>query len=99
MFTGIIEDFGIIREIVQKGSNVQVLVESPISNELQIDQSVSHNGVCLTVDYLAPAMHRVTVIEETLQKTNISQWQPGDAVNLERCLKMNGRLDGHIVQG
>lgn len=99
MFTGIIETVGLIQEVVQQGSNREVVIKSDISPELKIDQSVAHNGVCLTVDRLMTGMHRVTVIEETLRKTNISAWQHGNRVNLERSLMMNGRLDGHIVQG
>jgi riboflavin synthase len=111
MFTGIIESLGQIRTIEAIGANKTFWIDSPLSPELKIDQSVSHNGVCLTVEEItidAPnpddptgpgGSHRVTAIEETLAKTNIDSWQPGDLVNLERCLVMNGRLDGHIVQG
>lgn len=99
MFTGIIEATGIVTALEANGSNISFWVESPISGELKIDQSVSHEGVCLTVDELAPGKHRVTAIAETIQKTNISNWKPGSLVNLERCMIMNGRLDGHIVQG
>lgn len=99
MFTGIIETTGIVSSLETNGSNISFWVESPISEELKIDQSVSHEGVCLTVDELAPGKHRVTAIAETIQKTNLSSWKPGSLVNLERCMIMNGRLDGHIVQG
>ncbi len=99
MFTGIIEATGIVTALEATGSNISFWVESPISGELKIDQSVSHEGVCLTVDELAPGKHRVTAIAETIQKTNLSTWKPGSLVNLERCMIMNGRLDGHIVQG
>jgi len=99
MFTGIIEATGIVTALEANGSNISFWVESPISGELKIDQSVSHEGVCLTVDELAPGKHRVTAIAETIQKTNLSNWKPGSLVNLERCMIMNGRLDGHIVQG
>lgn len=99
MFTGIIESLGKVSEITINGSNKTFYVESPISNELKIDQSISHNGVCLTVEEVKNGLHRVTAIEETLEKTNIDTWQSGTLVNLERCLTMNGRLDGHIVQG
>ncbi|MFW2477387.1 MAG: riboflavin synthase [Sediminibacterium sp.] len=99
MFTGIIEATGIVTALEATGSNISFWVESPISGELKIDQSVSHEGVCLTVDELAPGKHRVTAIAETIQKTNLSNWKPGSLVNLERCMIMNGRLDGHIVQG
>lgn len=99
MFTGIIETQGLVKEITPSGSNLEYWIESPIADELKIDQSVSHNGVCLTVDALKPGQHRVTAIDETLQKTTLSTWKPGTIVNLERCLPANGRLDGHFVQG
>lgn len=99
MFTGIIESTGKIVSIEKKGSNASFWVSSPLSGELKIDQSVSHDGVCLTVDELKDGMHRVTAIEETLKKTNLGSWATGGVVNLERCMVMNGRLDGHIVQG
>jgi riboflavin synthase len=99
MFTGIIESLGTVRSIESKGSNLTFWIGSPLSAELQIDQSISHNGACLTVEEVQADTHRVTAIEETLQKTNLKSWQPGDLVNLERCMIMNGRLDGHIVQG
>ncbi len=99
MFTGIIESTGKIVSLEKNGTNISFWVESPISGELKIDQSVSHEGVCLTVDALSNGTHRVTAIEETLKKSNLSDWQPGTMVNLERCMVMNGRLDGHIVQG
>jgi riboflavin synthase len=99
MFTGIIESLGTVVSIEKKGTNISFWISSPISGELKIDQSVSHEGVCLTVDALADGRHRVTAIEETLTKTNLSSWQSGTTVNLERCMVMNGRLDGHIVQG
>lgn len=105
MFTGIIESLGKVISIETKGSNKTFWIESPVSQELKIDQSIAHNGVCLTVEEIAvpgapgAAAHRVTAIEETLNKTNLNDWQPGHLVNLERCLEMNGRLDGHIVQG
>ena len=97
MFTGIIESLGKIRSIDTNGTNKTFWVESSISPELKIDQSVSHNGVCLTVEEVKDNLHRVTAIEETLKKTNLSHWKPGELINLERCLMMNGRLDGHIV--
>jgi riboflavin synthase len=99
MFTGIIESIGKVISLEKNGSNISFWIESPISGELKIDQSVSHEGVCLTVDQLGKDQHRVTAIEETLKKTNLSNWQVGSIVNLERCMVMNGRLDGHIVQG
>lgn len=99
MFTGIIEHTGRIEEVITNGTNKTFWIASPVSQELKIDQSVSHNGVCLTVDALKDGMHRVTAIEETLKKTNLGHWMQGDEVNLERCLQMNGRIDGHMVQG
>ena len=99
MFTGIIETRGEIKEITSNGTNTSFWIESPISTELKIDQSLSHNGVCLTVEEIQGIMHRVTAIEETIKKTNLSAWKTGDWVNLERCLQINGRLDGHFVQG
>jgi riboflavin synthase len=99
MFTGIIESLGKVVSISKQGSNKTLWISSPISNELKIDQSISHNGVCLTVEEVKEGRHRVTAIEETLEKTNLESWETGDLVNLERCLIMNGRLDGHIVQG
>lgn len=99
MFTGIIESLGTIRSIDTQGTNRTYWIESPLSQQLSIDQSLSHNGICLTVEEVKDNLHRVTAIEETLKKTNLGDWKPGDLVNLERCLVMNGRLDGHIVQG
>ena len=99
MFTGIIEQTGQIKEIQISGTNKIFWVRSPFSEELKIDQSVSHDGVCLTVDAIENGLHRVTAINETLQKTNLNHWQTGSIINLERCLPMNGRIDGHIVQG
>lgn len=99
MFTGIIEAMGTIVSLEKNGSNISFWVESPISDELKIDQSLSHEGVCLTIDALDQGRHRVTAIEETLKKTNLSGWTTGSILNLERCMLMNGRLDGHIVQG
>ena len=99
MFTGIIENTGTIKEIVSNGTNKTFWVTSPLSNELKIDQSLSHSGVCLTVEEISTGAHRVTAIEETLVKTNLGQLQQGSIVNLERCMPLNGRLDGHIVQG
>lgn len=99
MFTGIIEQKGVVTEIIINGTNRTFWISSPISNELAIDQSVAHNGVCLTVEEIAPGRHRITAIEETLKKTSLNNWQKNSIINLERCLQMNGRLDGHIVQG
>ena len=99
MFTGIIETVGTISSIEQEGSNYHFDIHSKFSHELKIDQSVSHNGVCLTVVAVMDNLHRVTAIDETLQKTSLGQWSVGDKVNLERCMVANGRFDGHIVQG
>jgi len=99
MFTGIIEAFGIIHSINRQGTNATFRISSTISNELKVDQSVSHNGVCLTVEDVKEGVHSVTAIEETLKKTNLLAWEEGTLVNLERCMMMNGRIDGHIVQG
>ncbi len=99
MFTGIIESLGVIESVVVEGTNRQFWVSSALSKDLKIDQSVSHEGVCLTVDALGDGKHRVTAIEETLRKTNLANWEEGSLLNLERCMVMNGRLDGHIVQG
>ena len=99
MFTGIIETLGEIREIRQDGDNVHFVISSSFSHELKIDQSVAHNGVCLTVVEVDGRTHTVTAIAETLAKSNLGSLQAGDRVNLERCMPMNGRLDGHIVQG
>jgi len=99
MFTGIIETVGSVKEIIPNGSNRVFWVESPLSPELSTDQSLSHNGVCLTVEESRGNMHRVTAIEETLEKTNLGNWKIGTRVNLERCLKLSDRLDGHLVQG
>ena len=99
MFTGIIESLGKVHSIETLGSNKTFWIESSISPELKVDQSISHNGACLTVEETVEGRHRVTAIEETLEKTNLDTWQPGHLVNLERCMVLNGRLDGHIVQG
>lgn len=99
MFTGIIETTGKVKAIEANGSNKTFWISSPISLELKVDQSVSHNGVCLTVEEIREDSHRVTAISETLEKTNLGAWQNGDTVNLERCLLLNARLDGHMVQG
>lgn len=99
MFTGIIESLGKVKALEKDRSNVHFSIESPISAELKIDQSLSHNGVCLTVVEVSAHSHRVTAVEETLRRTNLGDWKPGTLVNLERCLPLGGRLDGHIVQG
>lgn len=99
MFTGIIEALGQIKAVQTDGSNRIFCIESSISHLLKIDQSISHNGVCLTVTQVKDNQHWVTAIDETLQKSNLGNLKTGDRVNLERCMVANGRFDGHIVQG
>jgi riboflavin synthase len=99
MFTGIIETTGVVKEVVPEGSNLHFRIASDISNELKIDQSVAHNGVCLTVVEIQDNEYTVTAVAETLQKTNLASWKQGDIINLERALKAGDRLDGHFVQG
>ncbi len=99
MFTGIIEAIGQVNAIEKEGSNVHFTIESAISAELKIDQSVAHNGVCLTVVGQHENWHRVTAIDETLRRSNLGQLQMGSLVNLELAMRANARLDGHIVQG
>ena len=99
MFTGIIETLGVIQEIKKEKDNIHITVNSSITSELRIDQSVAHNGICLTVVALNDTFYTVTAIDETIKKTNLGSWQEGDSVNLERAMKLGDRLDGHIVQG
>jgi riboflavin synthase len=99
MFTGIIEALGIVEKIESEGSNVHFYLSSPFTHELKIDQSVAHNGVCLTVVEINNTIYKVTAIDETLQRTNLNKWKIGDKINLERCMPAEGRFDGHIVQG
>jgi riboflavin synthase len=100
MFTGIIETTGKLYAYEPKGTNIIFCFEAPsIAHELKVDQSLSHNGVCLTVEYIDGPQYYVTAIKETLDKTNLGNLQPGQSVNLERCMPANGRFDGHIVQG
>jgi len=99
MFTGIIETLGIINLIEKEQDNIHIKVQSSITNELKIDQSVAHNGVCLTVVAIENDCYTVTAIQETINKTNLGYWKIGDALNLERAMKLGDRLDGHIVQG
>ena len=99
MFTGIIEAQGELRSIQRDGGNVHFWFSSPFTNELKIDQSLAHNGVCLTVVELDAERYRCTAIQETLLRTNLGALSPGDKVNLERCMSASGRFDGHIVQG
>lgn len=99
MFTGIIESLGVIQEIKKDQDNVHITIASAITNELKIDQSVAHNGICMTVVSIKNSNYTVTAIGETVKKTNIAYWKIGDNVNLERAMKLGDRLDGHIVQG
>ena len=99
MFTGIVECMGIIKAIQTEQNNIHYTIESEISSELKIDQSLAHNGVCLTVVNIAGNTHVVTAIQETLNKTDLKSWAIGKHVNLERCMNADGRFDGHIVQG
>lgn len=99
MFTGIIETLGIIKEIKKEQDNIHVTVNSTLTSELKIDQSVAHNGVCLTVVAIENDNYTVTAIKETIEKTNLGDWKINNSVNLERAMKLGDRLDGHIVQG
>lgn len=99
MFTGIIETLGQVVEIKSEGTNIHFAIQSALVSELKIDQSIAHNGVCLTVTGIENQMHWVTAIDETLQKSNLKNLVRGSKVNLERCMLNNGRFDGHIVQG
>lgn len=99
MFTGIIETLGTIQEIRKEKDNLHVTIDSTITPELQIDQSVAHNGICLTVVAINDNTYTVTAIDETIQKTNLENWKIGESINLERAMKLGDRLDGHIVQG
>ena len=99
MFTGIVEEVGRVVGVETEGTNVHLLVQARMAPELKVDQSVSHNGVCLTVVEVTDDRYRVTVVRETLDRSNIGDLRVGDAVNLERCLRLSDRLDGHMVQG
>ena len=99
MFTGIIESMGIVKEISSVGTNKSFWIESPLSAEFKIDQSIAHNGVCLTVEQIQGSIYKVTAVAETLEKTELDHWKVGDAINLERSLLPTNRLDGHFVQG
>lgn len=99
MFTGIIEATGIVEKMEKQNSNVQFTMSCNFVQELQVDQSMAHNGCCLTVEKIEGNLYSVTAINETLEKTNLGKLEVGSVVNLERCMRMNGRLDGHIVQG
>jgi riboflavin synthase len=99
MFTGIIEAIGHVLQITPQGTNYVLRIGSNISHELKIDQSLAHDGICLTVVFVGDGFHEVVAIQETLEKTNIKNWQIGHSVNLERAMLPGGRLDGHMVQG
>lgn len=99
MFTGIIENAGRIEQVMNSGSGLTFLVKSDLAQELKVDQSLAHNGICLTVEAIRGDVYQVTAVEETLAKTNASSWKAGDMLNLERALNFQGRLDGHLVQG
>jgi riboflavin synthase len=99
MFTGIIETTGTIKEISENGTNKTFWIDTPLADQLKIDQSVAHNGVCLTVEAIDDNAFKVTAVAETLSKTNLDDWKTGHIINLERCLQPSGRLDGHFVQG
>ncbi|GAB3038366.1 riboflavin synthase [Spirosoma pulveris] len=99
MFTGIVETTGLVEAIEAEGTNLTFRIGSSLTPELKIDQSVSHNGVCLTVTSLDDRSYTVTAVDETLKKTNLGKLNVGDRVNIERCMPANGRFDGHIVQG
>lgn len=99
MFTGIIESTGIVKQIEKDRNNLNFWLECDFTNELKIDQSIAHNGVCMTVVEIKDKLYKVTAIDETLKKTNLGQLSIGKKVNLERCMQINARLDGHIVQG
>lgn len=99
MFTGIIEAVGTVVKLQEENNNLHITLQAPFVSELKIDQSISHNGVCLTVIDISENTYTITAIQETLQKTNLKKLNTGDPVNLERCVKVGSRLDGHIVQG
>ena len=99
MFTGIVEATATVENIETQGTSVHFTMSCPFTDELKIDQSLSHNGCCLTIEKIENQRYSVTAIQETLEKTNLGNWKIGTKVNLERCVLMNGRLDGHIVQG
>ena len=99
MFTGIIETIGTVKKVLRSGTNIDFWLESNITSQLKIDQSLAHNGVCLTIVEITGSQYRVTAVNETLQKTNLGKWTEGTIVNIERSLKVGDRLDGHFVQG
>ena len=99
MFTGIIKSLGELKEISDAGSNRTFFIKSKLSSQLKIDESISHNGVCLTIENIENDVYKVTAIEETLKKTNAGEWKKKDLINLEQAMTLNERLDGHIIQG
>jgi riboflavin synthase len=99
MFTGIVETTGIVEKREKNGSNISYWISSTLSDALKVDQSLAHDGVCLTVEALDGLLHKVTAVQETIQKTSLGTWMPGKKVNLERAMVLGGRLDGHLVQG
>jgi riboflavin synthase len=99
MFTGIIENLAQVIQLTHEAGNIHVTLKCPFTNELKVDQSVAHNGICLTVVTILDDTYTVTAIQETIQKTSLGNWEVGTKVNVERCMQLNGRLDGHIVQG
>jgi riboflavin synthase len=99
MFTGIVEATGEIKKIIRSGENTLFWIESVLSDQLRVDQSLSHNGACLTVEAILEGSHQVTAVPETLKKTTLGQWKLGEKLNLERSLPLGGRIDGHLVQG
>lgn len=99
MFTGIIEQLGVIKSIEKSATNTVFIISSALTNKLKVDQSIAHNGVCLTIEAINEDNYQVTAVAETSAKTNIGNWQIGDSINLERAMQFNGRMDGHLVQG
>lgn len=99
MFTGIIETIGVITQIEKEQNNIRLYIQSAISQDCKVDQSVSHNGICLTIEEIVGDIHRVTAIQETIQKTNLASYKQGQLINLERAMQYNARLDGHLAQG
>jgi riboflavin synthase len=99
MFTGIVEATGVILSLEHNENNLSAWIETPFIQEIKLDQSIAHDGVCLTVDGLKDSLYRVTAVKETLEKTNLGSWKPGNYINLERAMKLGDRLDGHLVQG
>lgn len=99
MFTGIVESLGKVISSEKESANLRIRISAPFISELKVDQSISHNGVCLTVEKLSSDHYEVVAIDETLQRSNLGELKPGDVINLERCMKIGDRLDGHMVQG